>query len=108
VKVGDKLQVAIKGRDREGYYLLTRSKAGRPANWAALEKAFADKITIMGTVTGVVKGGLSVDVGVRAFLPASRSGVRELPESLVQPHNRWTGNREALPPRHRKRVQSPS
>src|SRR5215813_8833595 len=55
VKPGDKLQVAIKGRDPEGYYLLTRSKAARPADWAALEKAFADKATIVGVVTGVIK-----------------------------------------------------
>ncbi len=80
VKVGDKLQVTIKGRDPEGYYLLTRGKAARPADWAALERAFADKTTIVGTVTGVVKGGLSVDVGVRAFMPASRSGVRDAAE----------------------------
>lgn len=80
VKPGDKLQVSIKGRDPEGYYLLTRSKAARPSDWAALERAFADKTTIVGTVTGVVKGGLSVDVGVRAFMPASRSGVRDAAE----------------------------
>src|SRR5438128_5349822 len=80
VKPGDKLQVTIKGRDPGGYYLLTRSKAARPTDWAALERAFADKRTIVGTVTGVVKGGLSVDVGVRAFMPASRSGVRDTAE----------------------------
>lgn len=80
VKPGDKLQVTIKGRDPEGYYLLTRSKAARPTDWAALERAFADKTTIVGTVTGVVKGGLSIDVGVRAFMPASRSGVRDATE----------------------------
>ena len=80
VKPGDKLQVTIKGRDPEGYYLLTRSKAARPSDWAALERAFRDKTTIVGTVTGVVKGGLSVDVGVRAFMPASRSGVRDAAE----------------------------
>ena len=79
-KPGDKLQVTIKGRDPEGYYLLTRSKAARPTDWAALERAFAGKSTIVGTVTGVVKGGLSVDVGVRAFMPASRSGVRDAAE----------------------------
>src|SRR4051794_29080242 len=72
LKLGDKVQVTIKGRDPEGYYQLTRSKAARPTDWASLEKAFADKIAIVGTVTGVVKGGLSVDVGVRAFMPASR------------------------------------
>src|SRR5260370_13527272 len=76
VKPGDKLQVTIKGRDPEGYYQLTCSKAARPTDWAALERAFADKTTIVGTVTAVVKGGLSVDVGVRAFMPASRSGAR--------------------------------
>jgi small subunit ribosomal protein S1 len=80
LKPGDKLQVTIKGRDPEGYYLLTRSKAARPTDWAALERAFANKGTIVGTVTGVVKGGLSVDVGVRAFMPASRSGVRDAAE----------------------------
>src|SRR5213080_3319416 len=80
VKPGDKLQVTIKGRDPGGYYLLTRSKAARPTDWAALERAFADKRTIVGTVTGVVKGGLSVDVGVRAFMPASRSGARDAAE----------------------------
>jgi small subunit ribosomal protein S1 len=80
VKPGEKLQVTIRGRDPEGYYLLTRSKAARPADWAALERAFAAKSTIVGTVTGIVKGGLSVDVGVRAFMPASRSGVRDAAE----------------------------
>lgn len=81
VKPGDKLQVTIKGRDPEGgYYLLTLGKAARATDWAALEKAFAEKTPILGTVTGVVKGGLSVDVGVRAFMPASRSGVRDAAE----------------------------
>src|SRR5579863_2040439 len=80
VKPGDKLQVTIKGRAPEGYFELTLSKAARPTDWSALEKAFADKTTIVGTVTGVVKGGLSVDVGVRAFMPASRSGARDAAE----------------------------
>src|SRR5438128_1080400 len=77
MKPGDTLQVTIKGRDPGGYYLLTRNKAARPNDWTALETAFADKTTIVGTVTGVVKGGLSVDVGVSAFMPGSRSGVRD-------------------------------
>src|ERR1043165_2096421 len=80
IKAGDKLQVTIKGRDPEGYYQLTRGKVVRPTDWAALEKAFADKAIIVGTVTGVVKGGLSVDVGVRAFMPASRTGTRDAAE----------------------------
>src|SRR5271165_2089768 len=73
-KPGDKVRVTIKGRDPEGYYELTRGKVERPTDWESLQKAFAEKATIVGTVTGVVKGGLSVDVGVRAFMPASRSG----------------------------------
>jgi len=77
VKRGDQVAVSIKGRDPEGYYELSRLKVERPRDWSALEKAFADKAPIAGVVTAVVKGGLSVDVGVRAFMPASRSGARE-------------------------------
>jgi small subunit ribosomal protein S1 len=80
VQPGDKLLVSIKGRDPEGYYELSLGKIDRPTDWASLKKAFDDKTTIVGTVTGVVKGGLSVDVGVRAFMPASRSGVRDAAE----------------------------
>jgi small subunit ribosomal protein S1 len=80
VKPGDKVPVSVTGRDPEGYYQLTRAKVSRPKDWSALEKAFADKATIVGTVTGVIKGGLSVDVGVRAFMPASRSGAHDAAE----------------------------
>ena len=80
VKIGDKLVVSIKGRDPEGYYELSRGRIERPKDWAALERAFAEKTTIVGTVTAVVKGGLSVDIGVRAFMPASRSGARDAAE----------------------------
>jgi len=79
-KVGDKLQISIKGRDPEGYYLLSLGKIVRPTDWESLKKAFAEKTIIVGTVTGVVKGGLTVDVGVRAFMPASRSGARDAAE----------------------------
>jgi len=78
VKRGDKVAVSIKGRDPEGYYELSRLKVERPRDWSALERAFADKAPIAGMVTAVVKGGLSVDVGVRAFMPASRSGARDV------------------------------
>ena len=80
VKPGDKLTVSVKGRDPDGYYELSRFKTALPRDWSALERAFADKSTIMGTVTGVIKGGLSVDVGVRAFMPGSRSGARDAAE----------------------------
>jgi small subunit ribosomal protein S1 len=77
VKPGDKLLVAVKGRNLEGYYELSRFKVEQPKDWSALEQAFASKAIIAGTVTGLVKGGVTVDVGVRAFMPASRSGARE-------------------------------
>jgi small subunit ribosomal protein S1 len=80
VKPGDKFLVAVKGRNEEGYYELSRFKVEQPRDWSALERAFEDKVPIAGTVTGVVKGGLSVDVGVRAFMPASRSGARDASE----------------------------
>jgi small subunit ribosomal protein S1 len=80
VKPGDKLLVAVKGRNLEGYYELSRFKVEQPRDWASLERAFEDKAPIAGTVTGVVKGGVSVDVGVRAFMPASRSGTRDAAE----------------------------
>jgi small subunit ribosomal protein S1 len=79
-KPGDRLLVSVKGRDPEGFYQLSLGKIARPTDWPALEKAFAEKSTIVGTVTQVIKGGLSVDVGVRAFLPASRSGTRDAAE----------------------------
>jgi len=77
LKPGDKARVTVKGRDLDGYYELSRFKVERPADWDAFEKAFAEKTTILGTVSAQVKGGFSVDVGIRAFMPASRSGVRE-------------------------------
>jgi small subunit ribosomal protein S1 len=80
VKPGDKFPVSVKGRDPEGYYELSRSRVARPKDWNALERAFAEKSAIIGTVTAMIKGGFSVDVGVRAFMPASRSGVREAAE----------------------------
>jgi len=80
IKAGDKIPVSIKGRDPEGYYELSRTKVERPKDWSSLEKAFADKTPIAGVITAVVKGGVSVDVGVRAFMPASRSGARDAAE----------------------------
>lgn len=65
------------GRSPEGYLLLSNSKAERPTDWSHLESAYAAGSIVVGKVIEVVKGGLAVDVGARAFLPASRSGERE-------------------------------
>jgi small subunit ribosomal protein S1 len=80
VRPGDKLLVSVKSRNQEGYYELSLTQVATPTDWAALEKAFAEKATIVGTVTGVIKGGATVDIGVRAFMPASRSGTRDAAE----------------------------
>jgi small subunit ribosomal protein S1 len=78
LKPGTKVIVSIRGRDESGTYLLSTIKVETPRDWTGLEAAFAEKRTIGGTVLEIVKGGLRVDVGVPAFMPASRSGTREL------------------------------
>jgi small subunit ribosomal protein S1 len=80
VQPGDRVLVSIKGRNEDGYYDLSRQKIAKVTDWASLEEAFANKSPIVGTVTAVVKGGATVDIGVRAFMPASRSGTREAKE----------------------------
>jgi small subunit ribosomal protein S1 len=80
VNIGDRLTVAVTGRSAEGYYALSTVRVKRPTDWSALEQARLSGSVIAGTVREVIKGGLSVDVGVRAFLPASRSGARDAAE----------------------------
>src|SRR5580704_14069792 len=77
---GDAFPVSITGRNEEGYYDLSRFRVAQPRDWSGLELAYAEKTAVSGTVTEVVKGGLSVDIGVRAFMPASRSGTRDAAE----------------------------
>ncbi len=80
LKAGDQVKVSAGGRDENGYYQLSMFKVIVPKDWSGLEKAFAEKATITGTVEELIKGGLRVDVGARAFLPASRSGARDQAE----------------------------
>src|SRR6478736_4741182 len=78
LRPGQKLIVSIRGRDEAGNYQLSTIRVETPKDWTGLEAAFANKNVISGHVLELVKGGLRVDVGVRAFMPASRSGAREL------------------------------
>jgi small subunit ribosomal protein S1 len=80
VRVGDKLLVSITGTDSEGSYTLSTIKVQRPRDWSALERAFAEKRSIAGMVTELVKGGFRVDVGIPAFMPGSRSGTKDQAE----------------------------
>src|SRR5262245_61143017 len=76
VKQGDNFDVAITGYNSEGMVKLSRIMGPRPRDWDGLKHAFDAKEIVAGRVTGAVKGGFTVDVGTRAFLPASRSGAR--------------------------------
>ena len=80
VKPGDSVPVSVTGRNEEHYYVLSRFKVAQPRDWSALEAAFQEKLAVVGTVTEVRKGGVTVDIGVRAFMPASRSGTRDAAE----------------------------
>ncbi|MBH00267.1 MAG: 30S ribosomal protein S1 [Solibacterales bacterium] len=75
--IGEEVMVSIAGRSSDGYLKLSRVIAERPTDWTQFENAFTKGIAIAGTVNEVVKGGLAVDVGIRAFLPKSKSGARE-------------------------------
>jgi small subunit ribosomal protein S1 len=80
VQRGDSFDVAITGFNSEGMAKLSRVTGPRPRDWDGLTRAFENKEIVAGRVTGVIKGGLTVDLGTRAFLPASRSGVRDAAE----------------------------
>jgi small subunit ribosomal protein S1 len=77
---GASITVTVGPRNEEGYYELSTLRVERPKDWSGLQHAFAEKRTISGVVVEQVKGGFRVDIGVRAFMPASRSGVREMSE----------------------------
>jgi small subunit ribosomal protein S1 len=82
---GDTIPVTVRGRNAEGYYELSTLRVERPKDWSGLQAAFDEGRVIGGVVTEVIKGGLRVDIGERAFMPASRSGARDVSEmeSLV-------------------------
>jgi len=80
VKPGDQISVTVTGRHPEGFYLLSKIQVAVPKDWSGLQKAFEEKSTITGMVQEVVKGGVRVDVGARAFMPASRTGARDVAE----------------------------
>lgn len=78
VQRGDVIDVMIdrSAPQPEGYTLLSHEKASRLRAWDNLERAHAENLVLSGRVTGRIKGGLSVDVGVPAFMPGSQIDVR--------------------------------
>lgn len=87
VQPGDVVDVMVDrgGVEQDGYILLSHEKAVRVRAWENLEKAYREQLLVSALVLGRTKGGLMVDVGVRAFMPASHVDVRPAPhpESLV-------------------------
>ena len=75
---GQTIEVQLTGEHKEGYVVLSYQRAHRRRVWADLDKAYREKSHVTGRVVDRVKGGLVVDVGVRAFLPASQVDLRPL------------------------------
>jgi small subunit ribosomal protein S1 len=73
---GDVIDVVIEREEPEGGYLVSYDKAQRMRVWDVIEKAAADKTPVIGTVISRVKGGLTVDIGLKAFLPGSQLEIR--------------------------------
>jgi small subunit ribosomal protein S1 len=85
---GDSVDVVIEREEPEGGYLLGYEKAQRLRVWDTVEKAHNEKTPLTGTVVGRVKGGLTVDIGIKAFLPGSQlelRPVRNLDAYIGQP-----------------------
>jgi small subunit ribosomal protein S1 len=80
VHAGDVIDVMVdrQGVQPEGYILLSHTRASRLRAWDNLEKAHRDGLILSGRVLARVKGGLSVDVGVAAFMPGSQIDLRPI------------------------------
>ena len=76
LKAGDTVEVVIEREEPEGGFLLSYEKAQRHRVWDVLEKAANEKTPVTGIVLSRVKGGLTIDIGIRAFLPGSQLEVR--------------------------------
>ena len=77
VQPGDTVEVLLeRTEDRDGHIVLSREKAEKMKIWDEVEKAYTERKIVIGRVIERIKGGLAVDIGVRAFLPGSQIDVR--------------------------------
>jgi len=76
ISVGDEIDVFIDKRDAEGNMVLSRDKASKVKIWDEIKNACENDTLIEGVVVEKVKGGLSVDIGMIAFLPGSQVDIR--------------------------------
>jgi small subunit ribosomal protein S1 len=70
------IEVQRTGESKEGYIIVSYQKVLRRRTWERIDAAFKAKETVTGKVVDRIKGGLVVDVGVRAFLPGSQYDLR--------------------------------
>jgi small subunit ribosomal protein S1 len=76
-KVGDEVDVVlVRKENKDGRIILSREKAAGVKLWDKIEEAFRKQDNIRGKIIALVKGGLSVDIGVQAFLPGSQAVLR--------------------------------
>lgn len=75
---GDQVRVYVESLrvDAQGYCRLSKERADRLRIWDEIAKAFDEGAIVEGTITKRVRGGLEVDIGVPAFLPASQADIR--------------------------------
>src|ERR1700722_9280659 len=73
---GQTIEVERLHAQKDGYVLLSHTRAHRRRVWERIEKAYKEHTTITGKVTERIKGGLVVEIGVRSFLPASQIELR--------------------------------
>jgi small subunit ribosomal protein S1 len=79
VKVGDKVDVLLESRENDtGMVVLSKEKADKMRIWDEISAACERDELVEGTIVGRVKGGLSVDIGVKAFLPGSQVDLRPI------------------------------
>jgi len=77
VKIGDKVQVLVESRENDtGMVVLSKEKADKMRIWDEISAACERDELVEGMIVGRVKGGLSVDIGVKAFLPGSQVDIR--------------------------------
>jgi len=78
VSIGQVLEVTVIGIDQEGQYLLSIKEAEVEMLWNTVEAIFnSEDNVVSGQITKIVKGGMIVDIGIRAFLPSSQSNINK-------------------------------
>jgi small subunit ribosomal protein S1 len=78
-EVGDRVDVLlVRKEDKEGRIILSKEKAVGAKRWDEVEEAYRTHRTIRGKIISQVKGGLSVDIGLQAFLPGSQADLRPI------------------------------